>query len=388
MNPLIQLKTTPPLLIILTLLCFALLPKAEAVVPPAEGQNALFSLTTGQANTALGWFSLKSLTTGGFNTAVGAGTLVLNTGDENTATGTGALFSNTTGSQNTANGASALLDNSTGDGNTAVGTAALALNTSGSRNVAIGSEALTSNEGGFGNVAIGENALSRNVNGFQNIAVGFATGQNIIKGVDNIYIGIGVPEQGTDDESQIIRIGHPTLNLLCFIAGIYSRPPGPDQLPVLVGSNGRLGTLVSSRRFKHDIKPMDNASEAILALKPVTFRYNSDATNTPSFGLIAEEVAEVNPNLVVRDKEGKPLSVRYEDVNAMLLNEFLKARCTVQELKSTVAKQEATILQQKKDFQAIASQQQKQIEALTTGLQKVSAQLEASKLAPQVVSNP
>ena len=135
---------------------------------------------------------------------------------------------------------------------------------------------------------------------------------------------------------------------------------------------------------------MAEASEAILALRPMTFRYKKDIDpkRSRSFGLIAEEVAKVDPDLVTPDRNGKPETVRYEAVNAMLLNEFLKEHCTVQELKSTVAKQEAAILQQKKDFQAIASQQQKQIEALTAGLQKVSAQLEASKPAPQVVNNP
>jgi len=134
-----------------------------------------------------------------------------------------------------------------------------------------------------------------------------------------------------------------------------------------------LGTVLSARRFKHDIKPIDSASEAILALKPVTFHYKSDAKNTPCFGLIAEEVAAVNPDLIVRDKNGEILSVRYDQVNTMLLNEFLKEHRKVQ--------------QQRKDFEAAIARQQKQIEALTAGLQKVNAQLELSKSAPQTVLN-
>jgi len=145
---------------------------------------------------------------------------------------------------------------------------------------------------------------------------------------------------------------------------------------VIVSDSGQLGTVASSERFKKDIAAMEKASEVILSLRPDTFHYKTDTTGTPQFGLIAEEVAKVNPALVLPDKEGKPYTVRYEAVNAMLLNEFLKEHRTVQELKSVVAKQEAA-----------AAQQQKQIEALTAGLQKVSAQLELNKLAPQTVRN-
>jgi hypothetical protein len=152
-----------------------------------------------------------------------------------------------------------------------------------------------------------------------------------------------------------------------YIAGIYGRPVGPAPLPVVCGSDGKLTANPSSRRFKHDIKPINKASEVILALKPVSFRYNSAAEDTPWFGLIAEEVAKVSPDLVVRDNEGKPFSVRYDAVSAMLLNEFLKEHRTVQELK------------------AIVAEQQRQIEALTAGLQKVSAQVELSNPVPQTV---
>jgi hypothetical protein len=150
---------------------------------------------------------------------------------------------------------------------------------------------------------------------------------------------------------------------------------------VLIDGNSQLGTVSSSRRFKREIKPMDNVSEAIIALKPVTFHYRSDKTGTPQFGLIAEDVAAVNPDLVVRDNNGEIYTVRYDAVNAMLLNEFLKAHRKMEE-------QEVTITQLRKDLQATPSHQQEQIEVLTEGLQKVSAQLEVSKPAPQTVNNP
>jgi predicted ribosome quality control (RQC) complex YloA/Tae2 family protein len=158
---------------------------------------------------------------------------------------------------------------------------------------------------------------------------------------------------------------------------------------VLVASNGQLGTMTSSERFKQQIKPMDQASEAVLALKPVTFRYKKeiDSKGTSQFGLVAEEVEKVNPDLVVRDQEGKPYSVRYDQVNAMLLNEFLKEHKTVQELKSAVQKQEAVITQQKKSFESKLAEQEKRIEALTSGLEKVSARFELNKTAPRTVLN-
>jgi hypothetical protein len=202
-------------------------------------------------------------------------------------------------------------------------------------------------------------------------------------GNNNIDIG----NAGVAGDAGTIRIGAQGTHTRSFVAGISGSPITGTS--VVVNNNGRLGTVASSERFKDDIRPMDMASEAILALKPVTFRYKKelDPDCTSQFGLVAEDVEKVNPDLVVRDADGKPYTVRYDAVNAMLLNEFLKEHRTVQELKSIVAKQDATILQQTKDFQAIASQQQKQIEALTTGLQKVSAQLEVSKPAPQTVLN-
>jgi trimeric autotransporter adhesin len=427
MNPLIQLKTiTSPLLITLTLLCFGLFPKAQAVVPPpdggypnfntAEGQNALFSLTTGAANTAVGWLSLRNNTTGSFNTALGAGTLFANTADENTATGAGALLSNIGGSSNTATGAFALFNNvglgapskptgiffgsfntangdralfsnTNGNSNTATGAGALTENTTGSANTAVGISALSQNTTADQNTAIGAVALFDNSTGTQNTAVGFSALHDNSTGDNNIALGSSAGIN-VATASNVIAIGSAGADVSnsCFIGQIYSNVQpvvGTDPDVVTVNSIGRLGRAnVSSRRYKHDIQPMHTASEAIYALKPVSFRYHKqhDQTQTIAFGLIAEEVAEVNPDLVGRNPEGEPESVRYEQINAMLLNEFLKEHDKVEE-------QGATIAQLKQDFQSRLSAQQKQIEALTAGLQRVSAQLELNKLAPQTVKN-
>ena len=427
MNPLIQLKTiTSPLLITLTLLCFGLFPKAQAVVPPpdggypnfntAEGQNALFSLTTGAANTAVGWLSLRNNTTGSFNTALGAGTLFANTADENTATGAGALLSNIGGSSNTATGAFALFNNvglgapskptgiffgsfntangdralfsnTNGNSNTATGAGALTENTTGSANTAVGISALSQNTTADQNTAIGAVALFDNTTGTQNTAVGFSALHDNSTGNNNIALGSSAGIN-VATASNVIAIGSAGADVSnsCFIGQIYLNVQpvvGTDPDVVTINSNGRLGRAnVSSRRYKHDIQPMHTASEAIYALKPVSFRYHKqyDQTQTIAFGLIAEEVAEVNPDLVGRNPEGEPESVRYEQINAMLLNEFLKEHGKVEE-------QGATIAQLKQDFQSRLSAQQKQIEALTAGLQRVSAQLELNKLAPQTVKN-
>jgi hypothetical protein len=364
------------LLIPLVFVCMGLLPQAQAVTPApdggypggntAEGQTALLSLTTGGFNTGVGWFSLKSLTTGSFNTGVGAGTLVLNTADQNTATGAGALLSNTTGDSNTANGAFALVSNTTGFANTANGDLALFNNTSGNVNTAMGADALQNNITGSGNIALG--------------GVGAGSGITTADGV--ICIG-----HSGADVSNTTWIGN--------VYGVTTQ--NGTTAPVIVSADGQLGTMPSSERFKKDIATMEKASETILSLRPVTFHYKSDAKETPQFGLIAEEVAKVNPALVLPDKEGKPYSVRYDQVNAMLLNEFLKEHNAFAEQQRVVQEQEATIMKLKATAaeqearatnQATAiAHQQKQIEALTAGLQRVSAQIEARRSAPQVVLN-
>jgi hypothetical protein len=235
------------------------------------------------------------------------------------------------------------------------------------------------------NTANGFRVLASNTTGDNNIALGDFAGFNLTTGSYNIDIG----NQGVGGESNTIRIGD-SFQFATYIAGIYNVNEGGTMTAVYInGSNGQLGTQPppSARRFKKEIKAMDQTSQAILGLKPVTFQYKSDAKGTPQFGLIAEEVAQVDPDLVVRDAEGEIYSVRYEAVNAMLLNEFLKEHRTVQELKSTVAKQEAIIAKQQKGFESKIVHQQEQIEALTAGLQKVSEQLEPSKGSPRVAGN-
>jgi hypothetical protein len=240
-------------------------------------------------------------------------------------------------------------------------------------------------------MADGSFALSNNTTGSSNIALGYQAGSNLTTGNNNIDIG----NAGVAGESKRIRIGTAGTQTKTFIAGI-SGVTVASGVGVIVGSNGQLGTVVSSERLKQAIKPMDKASEAILALRPVTFHYKHefDPQGIPQFGLVAEQVEKVNPALVARDEQGKPYTVRYEAVNAMLLNEFLKEhhkveeqQATISQVKATVAKQAAIIAQQQKDFQATAAHQQKQIEALTAGLQKVSAQVEMSKPASQMVLN-
>jgi trimeric autotransporter adhesin len=450
MNPLIQLKNATSVFLI-ALACFGLSPMARAVDPPpdggypnqntAEGDSALFSLTTGTQNTATGFQALFNTTTASFNTATGVGALLSNTtGGQNTAIGVNALrsnttgvsstaigfrtlynynrtttigntaiganalFSDTTGVANTATGSSALFYNTTGYNITANGNAALYFNTTGVRNTAIGVNALLSNTTGSSNTAIGDMALGGNVgpvstgnfntataanalqftttgsnntaNGYSalqfnttgsfNIALGNLAGNNLTTGSNNIDIG----NVGVAAESATIRIGTAGTQTATFIAGIYGATV-TNGVQVMVGSDGKLGTMLSSARFKEAIKPMDKASEAILGLKPVTFRYRQelDPAGIRQFGLVAEEVENVNPDLVVRDKEGKPYSVRYDQVNAMLLNEFLKEHRKVEELEATV------------------SRQQKQIDALARGLEKVNNQLELSKPEPRTVAN-
>ena len=358
-----------------------------------EGFRALFSNTTGVLNTATGVQALNSNTIGAQNTATGVNALFSNTtASYNTANGTSALFHNTTGSQNTATGINALANNTTGnsntangvntlyrntgDSNTATGVQALFNNTTGNDNTGIGTGALFSNTTGDQNTAVGRNALRNNNTGTGNIALGRDAGTDPGIGSNNIYIA----DTGFAGDNNVIAIGaisaSGTAYAKCFIGGIFGTTVTGSA--VQVGSDGQLGVATSSKRFKDDIKPMDRASESILALQPVTFRYKKeiDAGSAPQFGLVAEEVAEVNPDLVIY-RDGQPYTVRYDQVNAMLLNEFLKEHRTVAELKDLTQKQQAMI-----------AQQQKQIEALTATVQKVSDQVALSKPAPLLVANP
>src|SRR2546429_905628 len=318
------------LLIPLTLACFALSPAARAVDPPpdggydrfntAEGTDALFSLTTlGFFNTATGFEALFSNTTGSANTANGYQALFNNTGGNNdTANGLEALFSNTTGSFNTASGLEALFRNTTGSYNTASGQGSLFSNTTGLNNAAEGFQALFSNTiGNFdtasgqgslfsnttgrNNTADGQNALRSNTTGSSNIALGSNAGFNLTVGSNNIDIF----DRGVAGEANTIRIGKQGTQRTTFIAGI-SGATVPTGVAVIVDATGHLGTTTSSTRFKDAIKPMDKASEAILALKPVTFQYKKelDPAGVPQFGLVAENVEKVNPDLVARDDQG------------------------------------------------------------------------------------
>lgn len=423
----------------------AVFPAPDGAYPggnTAEGQAALLSLTTGTYNTAVGWLSLRSNTEGDFNTGVGAGALFSNTGNENTATGAGALLSNTTGTgntaygalalfsnttggfntanglnalfnntagientangfealfnntggdHNTADGAQALLINTTGEGNTATGYQALLSNMTGNANTADGVEALLSNTIGSNNTAIGFEALLSNTDGDENTANGAAALQNNIGGsfntatgrfalinnvTGNFNIALGnFAGEGVTSANNVICIGAGGGNVShsCFIGEIWSQPGGSQA--VYVNSEGKLGAQVSARRFKDEIKLMEQASEVIYGLKPVTFRYKPEIepTRPLGFGLIAEEVENISPDLVMRGSDGKANSVRYDAVNTMVLNEFLKEHEKVQEQQATIA-----------DLKLRMARQEKQIAALASGLQRVSAQIEMSKPVPQM----
>jgi hypothetical protein len=401
----------------------ALFNNTEGSGNTANGVQALFSNTTGSGNTAIGVEALKDNTDGVDNTATGFGALMSNTGvdntangsvalqsnttgEANTAVGSQALFSNTEGGGNTAVGASALfgnmgnfntaigdealLSNTTGENNTAIGTAALFNNTIGNFNTATGYQALLTNVGGQSNTAYGAGALLNNT-GTGNIALGANAGLHLTTGFDNIDIG----NTGAIADDSTIRIGSGAA--ATFISGIFGVPIAGT--PVVVINNGQLGVAPSSARFKNEIKPMDKASEAILALKPVTFCYKKelDPNGIPQFGLVAEDVAKVNPALVARDARGELYTVRYEAVNAMLLNEFLKEHRKVEQQERELRRQKALIgcLNSTAEKQeANAAQQQKEIQALTVSLkeqacqiQKVSARIEMSNHAARVVVN-
>ena len=346
---------------------FALSSNTEGDFNTANGAFALYFNTIGERNTAIGDSALYQNTNGNRNTAVGNTALVTNTeGDDNTATGVGALRFNTLGQQNTATGAQALSSNTFGIVNTATGYQALASNTDGTSNTATGVEALQDNTGGDGNTAHGYQALLHNT-GDYNTADGLYALGNLTTGFQNIAVGRGAGFTVTTAD-YVICIGANGANVSnsCYIGEIWQQPGGSQA--VYVNADGKLGALVSSRRFKDEIKPMEHASEVIYQLNPVSFRYKPEIepARPASFGLIAEEVENVQPDLVLRDKEGKPYTVRYDQVNAMLLNEFLKEHRKVE--------------QQRKDFETALAQQQNQIEALTAGLQKVSAQLELKQI--------
>ncbi len=375
----------------------------------ANGSQALASNTSGNYNVADGYVALSANTSGGSNTAVGAGALHGNTtASRNTALGYVALYNNTTGSDNTAIGDRALYSNaSSGYENTAIGSQALSHNTAGGQaNTATGYRALDSNITGTGNSAFGWEALPGNTTGIdntaigigalanvffsgnENIALGAGSGSDLLEGDNNIYIG----NRGCcvfSGESNTIRIGDPTVSTAtAFIAGIHGAPIA-NGAAVYVSSDGQLGNSTSSACFKEEIRNMGQTSEAVLALRPVIFRYKKeiDPKGISQFGLVAEEVEKVNPDLVVRDTHGKPYSVRYDHVNAMLLNEFLKEHKKVQQL-------EAASTQQRNDFEARIAELRKEIAGVVARsrdqdekIQKVSAQVELNKTVSRAVAN-
>jgi hypothetical protein len=428
MNPLTHLKRTiPSLLIIIALAWFGLLPQIEAApqVAPApdgcypafttaEGCNALFGLGAGQGNTGLGWYSLFSVGGGNFNTGVGAGTLVLNTADSNTAVGAAALLLNTTGIENTAVGTDALVHNDTAQQNTATGAFALFSHVSGNANTAVGANALfndatgqvntaigagalfTVNSGFNGsfntavgagalgnntsadNTAVGSTALGNNTSGHDNTGVGISALPNNTMGSNNIALG-GFAGQSVSTASHVICIGSAGGNNdnSCWIGQIFNAS-SPGGSAVFIDANDRLGTVTSSKRFKEDIKAMDKASEALFALQPVKFHYKKqiDPAGKSQFGLVAEDVEKINPDLVVRDKEGKAYSVRYDQVNAMLLNEFLKEhRAFVEE--------QGKVEQQQKEIDGLKAELKEQ----RSLIEKVSAQLQISQPVTKVATS-
>jgi hypothetical protein len=405
----------------------ALLRSAEAVVPPpdggypgfttAEGTNALKNLTSGVANTATGWYSLFSDTTGSFNTSIGGGALALNTADSNTAVGAAALLLNTTGTQNTAigtaslvhndtaeqntatgafalsnhvsgngntaNGANALFSDTSGQLNTAIGAGALftddngfngsfntavgasaLLSNTGGDNTAVGAQALQSNTTGNDNTAIGISALVTSQTGNRNIALGNFAGSGLTSGSDNIYIGANLSAAAGESDT-------------CHIKSIFGQT-APGGSAVFIDASHKLGTLTSSKRFKQGIKPVGTASQALFALTPVTFHYKKeiDPAGISQFGLVAEDVEKVNPDLVVRDKDGKPYSVRYDQVNAMLLNEFLKEH-------KKVEVQQATIVELKSEMKTLAATVHEQ----ALELRDVKTQIQINNSANRVIAH-
>jgi hypothetical protein len=351
----------------------------EADFNTATGYEALANNTTGTSNTGNGYQALMMpnnvstgsrnvangshalyFDTGSDNTATGVNALYNNTADYNTATGYQALENNTTGTNNAAHGLDSLNTNTTGNSNTTNGAYALFKNVNGDSNTADGDLALHENTRGLNNAALGANALYGNTTAVSNIAVGFSAGFSLTTGGNNIDIG----NLGVAAESSIIRIGKAGIQTSAYIAGITGVPITGGS-PIAVSSIDQLGIGSSSARFKEKIKAMDKTSEALLALKPVTFRYKKelDPDGTPQFGLIAEEVDKINPDLVTRDEQGKPYTVRYDAVNAMLLNEFLKKhrkgleqQCKIEKLETKIAQLETLLSQRGTEVQTITDE--------------------------------
>jgi hypothetical protein len=364
----------------------------QALYSDTGGSNPQADITAlGFGNVAEGWSALYRSTAGSDDVAVGYAALYSNTsGQEDVAIGAEALYNNSSASTNTACGFEALFGNTVGDGNVAIGAFSLDSNSTGSYNTANGNYALYENTTGNMNEAVGFGALPDNTTGSNNIAIGYEAGAALDTGSYNIDIG----SAGVSTEKNTIRIGTQGTQTQTIIAGIAGAPLTGSE--VVINANGLLGTAVSSKRFKEDIRDMSGASRALFSLRPVTFRYkhNIDPTGGAQFGLVAEEVDKVNPDLVMRDAQGKPYSVRYDSINAMLLNEFLKQHDHVTILEAKVAEQAKALAQQQNDFQATLAQRQREIETLTASLkeqasllQKLSAQVAIGRPASQMAAN-
>ncbi len=302
----------------------------------AVGANALTVNTTGNGNTASGYGSLEDNTTGANNTATGISTLGGNTtGSYNVATGSGALDNNSTGNENTGDGLNTLYTNLTGSSNAAFGSSALFYNTVGNYNTGAGYHSLYSNTTGSDNTAVGINALGTNQGGSNNIAIGASAGYYIRGSRYNIDIG----NVGNAMDVGLIRIGTSGQQSAAYIAGISGAHVTGSA--VYITSTGQLGVLASSERYKTAIAPMGASTEKLGQLRPVTFRLKTDAKRTVQYGLIAEEVAKVYPELVIRDGAGKIQGVRYEELAPMLLNEAQQQRQEIDQLKHQLAQLQA-----------------------------------------------
>jgi trimeric autotransporter adhesin len=332
----------------------------------------LTNTTSGNnANTALGDNTLGSNTTGSDNTAVGAGALFFNTdGSDNTATGLSALIKNTTGINNTATGSFALGQNITGGANTAIGMNSLMLNSDGTGNTASGLDALASNTGGGANTADGDNALNANTTGNSNIAIGSLAGGNLTTGDNNIDIF----DPGVAGESNTIRIGTQGTQTATIIAGIFGGPKIKKGCDVIAESNGLLGCMKSSARYKHQIRDMGDASDKLMKLRPVIFQYKDDSDRIQQYGLIAEEVQKVYPELVVEGDDGRPETVEYQVLPAMLLNELQK------EVREN-DRQTAQIAQLSRQIEEMKASREREIAAMRTAFEERISKIERQMAA-------
>ncbi len=342
-------------------------PKDVGSYDSAFGNSALYSNDGGNYNSAFGLNALRSNTSGG----------------ENTAAGATALYTNTTGGSNTAVGWNALFYNTTGGGNTAVGTSALVLNTTSGGNTAVGGSALDETTGGY-NTAVGGIALYQNTTGTYNIVVGYSAGVDNPAGASyNIDIG----SKGSSSDSHTIRIGTPGTQTSFYAAGVDGVTVS-SGVPVYINSSGQLGTVNSSIRLKEDVHDMGDASSAILRLRPVTYRYKqpyADGSKPIDYGLVAEEVAKVYPDLVVKGADGQIQTVQYQKLTPMLLNELQKQHRLVEQMGKTLEQQQAMARQQE-TIQLLKAQQTETVQLLQKRLAALEAERPSARLEARVAA--